>query len=152
MALSGAPDVEVADCGPAAPPSTTRGLVVCEISPDGTSVAMPYSFYPTVPNQALLNLDLRLPVRVRKLVQISNLHPAQWQGRTESGDYIFVRYRYGRLWIGIAPDYHRTPPTTVFETGYGDLGDGYLSFRLLRARTRGVVEWPKRTSRPGLTL
>jgi hypothetical protein len=40
----------------------------------------------------------------------------------------------------------------VLETGYGDLGDGYLSFRSLRKRTRGVVDWPKRTSRPGLTL
>jgi hypothetical protein len=77
MALSGAPDVDVADCGPAAPPSTTPRLVVCEISPDGTLVPMPYSFYPTVQNQALVNLDLRLPVRVRKLVRLSNLHPAR---------------------------------------------------------------------------
>jgi hypothetical protein len=144
--------VDVADREPAAPPSTTPGLVVCQISPDGTVVAMPYSFYPTVPNQALVNLDIPLPVLVRKLVQLSNLHPAEWQGRSESGAYIFVRYRYGRLWIGVAPDYHRTPPTTVFQTGYGDLGDGYLSFRSLRRRTRGVVEWPKRTSRPGLML
>ena len=113
---------------------------------------MPYRFYPTAPNRVLVNLDITPPVRVRKLVQISNLHPAQWQGRTESGDHIFVRYRYGRLWIGIAPDYHRTPPSTVLETRYGDYGDGYLSFRSLRRRTRGVVEWPKWTSRPGLTL
>ena len=42
--------------------------------------------------------------------------------------------------------------TAVRKHGYGDLGDGYLSFRSLRRRTRGVVEWPKRTTRPGLTL
>ena len=106
----------------------------------------------TGPNEVAVNLELPLPIRVRKLVHVSDLHPAQWQGRTESGDYIFVRYRYGKLWIGIAPDYHRTPPTTVLETGYGDLGDGYLSFRSLRNRTRGIVDWPKRTSCPGLTL
>ena len=108
--------------------------------------------YPTAPNEVLVNLDIPLPVRVRKLVDMGGPHPSQWQGRTESGDYIFVRYRYGRLWIGIAPDYHRTPPTTLLETAYGDLGDGYLSFRSLRRRTRGVVDWPKRTTRPGLTL
>jgi hypothetical protein len=104
------------------------------------------------PDEVAVNLELRLPLRVRKLVHVSGCHPAQWEGRTEHGDYIFVRYRYGRLWIGIAPDYRRTPPTTVLETGYGDLSDGYLSFRSLRTRTKGVVEWPKRTGRPGLTM
>ena len=103
-------------------------------------------------HQVCVNFSIPLPVRVRKLVHVSDLHPAQWQGRTESGDFIFVRYRYGQLWIGLAPDYHRTPPTTVLETGYGDLGDGYLSFLSLRRRTRGVVDWPKRTRRPGPTL
>ena len=82
----------------------------------------------------------------------SDCHPAQWVGRTADGDVIYVRYRYGRLWIGLAPDLLRTPPTTLLQTGYGDYGDGYLSFRSLRRRTRGVVEWPKRTRRPGLTL
>lgn len=99
------------------------------------------------PHQVRVNLELPLPVRVRTLTHVSDLHPAQWEGKTEGGDFIFVRYRYGRLWIGIAPDYLRTAPTTVLETGYGDLGDGYLSFRSLRKRTRGVVEWPKRARR-----
>jgi hypothetical protein len=106
----------------------------------------------TGPHEVAVNLDLRLPLRVRKLVHISDWHPAQWEGRTETGDFIYVRYRYGRLWIGVAPDYRRTPPTTVLETGYGDPADGYLSFRSLRRRTKGVVEWPKRTRSPGLTL
>jgi hypothetical protein len=100
----------------------------------------------------LVNVDLALPIRVRKLVHVSDCHPAQWAGRTDTGEFIYVRYRYGQLWIGIAPDYRRTTPTTVLESGDGDLGDGYLSFRSLRTRTRGVVEWPKRTERPGLTL
>ena len=107
---------------------------------------------PSTSHQVCVNFALALPIRVRKLVHISDVHPAQWQGRTESGDYIYVRFRYGKLWIGIAPDYHRTPPATVLETGYGDLGDGYLSFESLRERTRGVVVWPQRTSRPGPTL
>ena len=121
------------------------------VSTDDSLVPCPHRFL-TGPHEVAVNLELALPIRVRKLVHVSDLHPAQWQGRTESGDYIFVRYRYGKLWIGIAPDYHRTPPTTVLETGYGDLSDGYLSFRSLRKATRGVVDWPKRISRPGLTL
>ena len=60
---------------------------------------MPHWFDPTAPNQELVNLDIPSSGRVRKLVQTSNLHPAHWQGRTESGDYIFVRYGRGRLWV-----------------------------------------------------
>jgi hypothetical protein len=124
---------------------------VFRVSPDGSLVRCPHRLL-TGPNEVAVNLELPLPIRVRKLVHLSDLHRAQWQARTESGNYIFVRYRYGKLWIGIAPDYHVTPPTTVLETGYGDLGDGYLSFRSLRKRTRGVIDWPKRSSCPGLTL
>jgi hypothetical protein len=120
-------------------------------SPDAYLVRDP-NRPPSNSHQVCVNFDIHLPVRARELVHVSDCHAAQWAGRTETGDFIFVRYRYGQLWIGIAPDYRRTPPTTVLETGYGDLGDGYLSFRSLRTRTRGVVEWPKRTRRPGLTL
>src|ERR1051326_4347365 len=115
-------------CGPAAPSSTAPELTVFRVSTDGSLLAGPDGF-PTGQYETGVNLQFPLPIRVRKIVHISDLHPAQWQGRTESGDYIFARYRYGRLWIGIAPDYHHTPPTTVLETGYGDLGDGYISFR-----------------------
>lgn len=151
MALSAARDAEGTGCRPAEPPSAATDLTVFRVTPDGSFVPCPHRFL-TGPHEVAVNLELPLPIRVRKLVQIGAFHPAQWHGRTERGDYVYVRYRYGRLWIGIAPDYHRTPPTTVLETGYGDLGDGYLSFRSLRKRTRGVVDWPKRTSRPGLTL
>ena len=138
-------------CGPAAPSSTATELAVFRPAIDASLLVGPHRF-PTGPHDVGVNLELQLPIRVRKLVHDSDLHPAQWQGRTESRDYIFVRYRYGLLWIGIEPDYHRTPPTTALESGYGNVGDGYLSLQSLGERTRGVVDWPKRTSRPGLTL
>jgi hypothetical protein len=143
--------MEGTSCTPAAPSSTATELTAFRASRDGSLVRSPHRFV-TGPDEVAVNVELPLPVRVRKLVHLSDCHPAQWAGRTETGDFVYVRYRYGRLWIGIAPDYRRTPPTTVLETGYGDLADGYLSFRSLRTRTKGVVEWPKRTRRPGLTL
>ena len=154
MALTVAQDGEAPNCKPAVPPSTTPRLAVCRMDRDGILLEPSHAShcYPTGPNEVLVNLDIALPVRVRKLFHESDCHPAQWVGRTADGDVIYVRYRHGRLWIGLAPDLLRTPPTTLLQTGYGDYGDGYLSFRSLRRRTRGVVEWPKRTRRPGLTL
>jgi hypothetical protein len=149
VALSAAK--EGTGCTLAAPSSAATELTAFRVSTDGSLVWSPRRFV-TCPDEVAVNVELPLPVRVRKLVHLSDCHPAQWAGRTETGDFIYVRFRYGRLWIGIAPDYRRTPPTTVLETGYGDLDDGYLSFHSLRMRTKGVIEWPKRTRRLGLTL
>jgi len=89
---------------------------------------------------ALNNPDLNLPVRVRSVTQISDCNPTQWEGWTENDQLILVRFRYGRLWIGLTPDFNTTP-IALFVTPYGNVEDGYLSFETLRARTAGVVEW-----------
>ncbi len=88
---------------------------------------------------ALINPDFTLPVRVLSVTQIAN--PTQWEGWTETDQLILVRFRYGRLWIGLTPDF-KTTPITLFVTPYGNVDDGYLAFETLRARTAGVVEWP----------
>jgi hypothetical protein len=90
---------------------------------------------------ALINPDLTLPVRVQSVTQISDCNPTQWEGWTETDQLILVRFRYGRLWIGLTSDF-KTTPITLFVTPYGNVDDGYLSFETLRARTAGVVAWP----------
>ena len=90
---------------------------------------------------ALINPDLTLPVRVLGVTQISDCNPTQWEGSTETDQLILVRFRYGRLWIGLTPDF-KTTPITLFVTPYGNVDDGYLAFETLRARTAGVVAWP----------
>ncbi len=52
--------------------------------------------------------------------------------------------RYGRLWIGLAPDYRHTAPTTFFVARYpGEDGDdGYLRYETLQRLTQGIVDWP----------
>jgi len=90
---------------------------------------------------AQINPDLTLPVRVLSVTQISDCNPTQWEGWTETDQLILVRFRYGRLWIGLTPDF-KTTPITLFVTPYGNVDDGYLSFETLRARTAGVVAWP----------
>jgi hypothetical protein len=43
--------------------------------------------------------------------------PSQWEGWTSGDGLIHVRFRYGRLWIGPAPDWGVTP-TTLFVARY----------------------------------
>src|SRR5690349_461187 len=87
-----------------------------------------------------INPNLTLPVRVLSVIQTSDCHhPAQWEGWTDNDQLILVRFRYGRLWIGLIPDL-KTTLITLFVTPYGRVDDGYLAFETLRTRTAGVVE------------
>src|ERR1700694_245447 len=57
---------------------------------------------------AQINPNLTLPVRVLSVIQTSDCHPAQWEGCTDNDQLILVRFRYGRLWIGLTPDFKTT--------------------------------------------
>ena len=78
------------------------------------------------------------------LVQTCDRHPSQWEGWTSGGRVIYVRFRHGSFWIGLAPDYRRTAPTTFFVARYpGEDGDdGYLRYETLQRLTHGVIDWP----------
>jgi len=88
-----------------------------------------------------INPNLTLPVRAPSVIRTGDCHSAQWEGWTDNDQLILVRFRYGRLWIGLAPDF-KTTPITLFVTPHGRVDDGYLAFETLRTRTAGVVEWP----------
>jgi hypothetical protein len=89
-------------------------------------------------------LAISCPPEVVNLVQTCERHPSQWEGWTSDGSVIYVRFRYRRLWIGLAPDYRRTAPTMLFVARHpGDDGDGgYLRYHTLQRLTEGVVDWP----------
>ena len=53
-------------------------------------------------------VPISFPPEVMNLVQTCECHPSQWEGWTSDGGVIYVRFRHGRLWIGLAPDYRRT--------------------------------------------
>ena len=89
-------------------------------------------------------LPISFPPEVMKLVQTCECHPSQWEGWTSDGRVIYVRFRHAQLRIGVAPDYRRTPPTTLFVARYpGEHGDdGYLRYETLQHLTEGIVDWP----------
>ena len=81
-------------------------------------------------------LDISSPPEVRSLVRTSLLHPSSWEGWTTGGGFIYVRFRHGRLWIGLAPD-RGIAPTMLFVARYpGEEGnDGFLRFETLTRLT-----------------
>jgi len=93
--------------------------------------------------KAFRPLSISCPPEVVSLVQTCHCHPSQWEGWTCGDGLIYVRFRYGRLWIGLAPDWGVTP-TTLFVARYlGEDGDdGFLRFETLTRLTEGVVDWP----------
>ena len=91
--------------------------------------------------QVLINPEVAVPVRVQSVVQTSTEHPSRWEGWTANDQLIVVRYRYGRLWIGLTPAFGTTP-TTLLSTSCGGVEESYLAFETVRAMTAGIVDWP----------
>jgi hypothetical protein len=72
--------------------------------------------------------------------------PAQWEGSTEDGKSVYIRFRWGVLAIGVGQTMdeavmnHRRDP--LFCARLSDDLDGSLGYEALRAATSGVVELP----------
>lgn len=75
--------------------------------------------------------------------------PAQWEGTTDSGEFVYARYRSGYMRVDVAPSEQvwsnapRLNSFTVYEEDFGDSLDGYLDYSELKQHTIGVVEWPE---------
>lgn len=93
-----------------------------------------------------------LPVRVHELRMTCPACPAQWEGRTDDGRYVYVRYRWGWLQIGVGDTFHEAvcDEVTLCEE-LGDDMDGSLSYSELIAATRGRVHWPSVPAEAGET-
>lgn len=70
--------------------------------------------------------------------------PSQWEGETSDGRYLYVRYRWGFLSIGIG---HSRADSiehsgNLFEEQLGHGLDGSLELEELRQATKELIEWP----------
>jgi hypothetical protein len=83
--------------------------------------------------------------RVSKLIQTCNGSPSQWEGLTDDGQFIYVRYRWGCLSIGSGKTMDEAVENVnnLFEKSLGHKGDGSLEYAELREATMGVVDWPE---------
>jgi hypothetical protein len=88
---------------------------------------------------------------VSELVQTCTSCPSQWQGRTNTGGHIYVRFRHGELRIGVGASLDAAIEQAMAMTAAGPLlaldldkiDDGYLEYGDLVSLTSGRIDWPQ---------
>jgi hypothetical protein len=82
--------------------------------------------------------------QVSKLTQTCKASPSQWEGLTDDGQFIYVRYRWGCLSIsnGKTMDEAVENGNNLFEKQLGNKRDGRLEYDKLREATAGIINWP----------
>jgi hypothetical protein len=75
-------------------------------------------------------------INVTKIVQTCGACPSQWSGRTDNGQYLYVRYRWGFLRVELDGD-------TIFEQTLGDGLDGVLDFDDLVQHVGHLIDFSK---------
>ena len=84
--------------------------------------------------------------RVVALDQTCGACPSQWEGRLDNGQRIYVRYRWGRLQLGVGPNIDAAVDATIkpgddnyAEKQIGHSLDGVLTFGELVDAARDLV-------------
>jgi hypothetical protein len=75
--------------------------------------------------------------------------PAQWEGTLDTGEYVYIRFRWGHLAITAAPTEDRAvmcrrddeEARVVFEWSEGDTYNGYMTNDRLVELTQGVLDF-----------
>lgn len=80
--------------------------------------------------------------------------PAQWEGKTADGRWVYVRYRWGYLSVSVGDTLDEAVDLTrsgkvLYETRTGDSFNGYMDYAELRKLTEGTVQWPDKESKDG---
>ena len=83
-------------------------------------------------------------IAVKALIRTCSSCPSQWEGETRDGRYLYVRYRWGTLSIGIGTSKAESIDCSgnLFEKQLGDYLDGSLELEQLREATQGLIDWP----------
>lgn len=82
---------------------------------------------------------------VSKIARTCRACPSQYQGVTDTGAFVYVRYRSGWLNISVGQEESETVSNegNVFRKQPGDTHDGELDYEKLRDITGGLIAWPE---------
>jgi hypothetical protein len=85
---------------------------------------------------------------VTEIGQTCHACPSQWEGRTDDGDYIYVRFRWGFLAIGKGPTIEDAIDNAykqeeIFGRQLKGSLDGFLTYEELIETTKGFISWPE---------
>lgn len=73
---------------------------------------------------------------VKSLTQTCGACPSQWEGQSEAGDDIYIRYRRGFLRIEVNGK-------TILSGRIGDSLDGVLNEEDMKSVTSRILDWSK---------
>lgn len=72
------------------------------------------------------------PLKFKTLEQTCGACPSQWEGKAETGEEIYIRYRWGVLRLDVNN-------TTVYQEAIGASMDGLIDEGLMLNRLRGFI-------------
>jgi hypothetical protein len=89
-------------------------------------------------------------IKLAKLVQTCDYRPSQWEGETEDGKYVYIRYRNDLFYVKMRDEYDSSGTGEEhfrLEGVHGDLADGSMTTEEMLAITGFDVstareEWP----------
>ena len=87
-------------------------------------------------------------ITIEKLTKTCDACPSQWEGVTDAGKAVYVRYRWGYLSISIGDTLTQAirregPENSVFEKAIVNSLDGFITYDELKEHTRGIISWPE---------
>ena len=69
---------------------------------------------------------MTLPL-VTELEQTCEISPSQWEGKAEDGQFVYIRYRWGWLEIGVDKTMNQAVVNRERVAQLGDKWDGYIT-------------------------
>lgn len=85
------------------------------------------------------------PLVIARIEQTCTACPAQWDAWTDDGEYVYIRYRWGYLFVerAMTPDaWRENDYEVVLEKDIGALWDGQMSYAELTRFTKDVLVLP----------
>lgn len=91
---------------------------------------------------------------VTSVTDMSIARASAWSGTTDAGEFVYSRYRAGRLSVDVAASETvwmagSNPPGQfrVFRLDCGSDDDSVMIYNVMRAHTFGVFTWPEEVSK-----
>lgn len=86
-------------------------------------------------------------IKIQELTQTCDACPAQWEGTTDDGRAVYVRFRWGYLSVCLSPQPSEDVDDAVggdevFGAQLSDDMDGWLSYDRLRQTAADFIQWP----------
>ena len=82
------------------------------------------------------------PVNINDFKMTCSACPSQWEGKTLTGDHVYIRYRWGQLTVGIGDSLRDAIENTTLSKGIDETGWlGMMPTEEMMQHTHGVLDW-----------